>query len=257
MKLIVIIIFGATIIPLVTMAIFLLNGKGASLIAGYNTMSKTEKAKYDEKAICRSTGRILLAVSVLMLLFPAGIYLEIAGLLYFGIASILLVAIGAAVYANTGNRFRINGSADAEDKKKSVSIIIVVSVISVIICAALGILFYQGGKDPGIHILDVKLEIKSMYGLNVSLSDITNLTLIEKSMSDIGPGKRVNGYGGIGQGQALKGNFKSSTIGEALLFVQSKSPPTLKIERSNGKDIYISFKDGEKTRQLYSDMQNK
>ena len=30
-----------------------MRGKGAFLIVGYNTSSKEEKAKYDEKALCR------------------------------------------------------------------------------------------------------------------------------------------------------------------------------------------------------------
>ena len=38
------------------LSLVLLSGRGAWLIAGYNTMSPEEKARYDEKALCRSTG---------------------------------------------------------------------------------------------------------------------------------------------------------------------------------------------------------
>ncbi|MCI5870243.1 MAG: DUF3784 domain-containing protein [Dorea sp.] len=35
-------------------SIFLFNGKGKWLIAGYNTATKEEKEKYDEKKLCRA-----------------------------------------------------------------------------------------------------------------------------------------------------------------------------------------------------------
>ena len=54
--------FGAVIALLAVMAIFLLNGKGAFLIAGYNTMPSAKKARYDEKALCRCTGWLLLGL---------------------------------------------------------------------------------------------------------------------------------------------------------------------------------------------------
>lgn len=37
-------------------------GKGADLIAGYNTASPTEKARWDEKALCRGVGVLLLVM---------------------------------------------------------------------------------------------------------------------------------------------------------------------------------------------------
>ncbi len=61
-----------------------------------------------------------------------------------------------------------------------------------------------------------------------------------------------NGYGGIGE--ALKGNFKSDTLGETILFVQSKSFPTIKIKRTDKKDVYISFRSSESTEQLYREL---
>ena len=38
-------------------------GKGAFLIAGYNTASQAEKAKYDEKALCRCMGKLMFALA--------------------------------------------------------------------------------------------------------------------------------------------------------------------------------------------------
>lgn len=38
------------------MAVVLLCGKGAGLIAGYNTSRKEDKSKYNEKKLCRVMG---------------------------------------------------------------------------------------------------------------------------------------------------------------------------------------------------------
>jgi hypothetical protein len=43
----------ALIIIFIICGIFLLFGKGSWLIAGYNTSSKEEKEKFDEKKLCR------------------------------------------------------------------------------------------------------------------------------------------------------------------------------------------------------------
>ena len=51
---------------LLILSIFLFCGKGAWLIAGYNTASQEEKAQYDEKKLCRATGVLLLVCSVLL-----------------------------------------------------------------------------------------------------------------------------------------------------------------------------------------------
>lgn len=130
---------------------------------------------------------------------------------------------------------------------KAVNIVMI--LISAIILIAIGALYFYGEKDPDVSILDDCIQIKAMYGLNIDYSEIADISLIEKSASELGVGGRTNGYGGFGG--TLKGNFKSNTLGETLLFVQSHSSPTIKIERIDKKDVYISFSDSERTEQLY------
>ena len=57
---ILIVVAAVMIIP----SIFLINGKGAWLIAGYNTMSPERKSQYDEKALCKFTGWLLLIYTI-------------------------------------------------------------------------------------------------------------------------------------------------------------------------------------------------
>ena len=48
------------VILLFSISVLFFMGKGSFLIAGYNTASKAEKAKYDEKKVCRFTGMTIL-----------------------------------------------------------------------------------------------------------------------------------------------------------------------------------------------------
>lgn len=89
---------------------------------------------------------------------------------------------------------KIDNSTSKTPKPVIIATIAFVGIIFVLV----GTMFYYGSKDPVVNILDNSLQIKAMYGLNIDFSEITDISLIEKSMDDIGIGTRTNGYGGIG-----------------------------------------------------------
>ncbi|XKH49846.1 DUF3784 domain-containing protein [Chryseomicrobium palamuruense] len=93
-------------IPLLILAVYLSQGKGAFLIAGYNTMPKEEKAKYDEVALCKFMGKILYGICFSLVLLSLSEWLEIPALLWIGIALMIGLIVFTLVYSNTGNRFR-------------------------------------------------------------------------------------------------------------------------------------------------------
>ena len=76
-------------------------GNATSLIAGYNTASAEEKAKYDERALTKFVGGLLIAASVILL--AGGMLPAVAGISW---ALFTAIVIGGIVYMNTGNRFR-------------------------------------------------------------------------------------------------------------------------------------------------------
>ncbi|RBP60348.1 hypothetical protein DES36_1164 [Alkalibaculum bacchi] len=178
-----------------------------------------------------------------------------AGAILLVIICVPGIVVLIVAYNRIYNKYRstsVTYKTDDSTTKTPKLVIIAITSISTIILIAVGALFFYGEKDPDAIILDNHIQIKAMYGLNIDFSEIVDISLIEKSMSDIGFGIRTNGYGGIGE--ALKGNFKSDTIGETLLFVQSKSSPTIKIDRTNKKDVYISLRNSESTEQLYREL---
>ena len=57
--------WGTTVL-MALLSVYLLSGRGSFLIAGYNTSSKEEKAKYDEKKLCYTVGGGLSAITVII-----------------------------------------------------------------------------------------------------------------------------------------------------------------------------------------------
>jgi len=243
-------IFGSLGLLLLIMGVFLLNGKGAFLIAGYNTLAKEEKAKYDEKALCRFVGWLMIFCFVCVMLMGAGMHWDIMWLMYCGIAFLLVATLVAAVYANTGNRFRNKENSDTSPVKRN----LLASLIGIGVVFVLGgSVISFGNQEPVVDYTSDNLKIRAMYGLTVDYSEITGISLIEKSMRELGVSMRTNGYGGIGD--ALKGHFRSERFGDIMLFVRVNSSPTIRIERGDAKDIFISYRNGEATRILYSELE--
>lgn len=100
------IVFLSMIVLFLVLGLILSRGKGAFLIAGYNTASKAEKAKYDEKALCRFMGKIMFALAGCQGIMALGILVVGMWLYYVGIGLFLVVVFGTVIYANTGNRFQ-------------------------------------------------------------------------------------------------------------------------------------------------------
>ena len=77
-------ICGGFCLLFVVMGISLLAGRGAWLIAGYNTMPKKERERYDERALCRFMGKLMLycAACVLLMALMFCLVMLLVDLLY-------------------------------------------------------------------------------------------------------------------------------------------------------------------------------
>ncbi len=100
------ILTGGMGLALVAMALVLMAGHGAGLIAGYNTSSAEQKAKYDEKRMCRFVGKILLPIGLFL---PAVAIGGMNGLDWVAFAYGALVVglcVFAVIWLNTGKRYQ-------------------------------------------------------------------------------------------------------------------------------------------------------
>ena len=84
----------------------LLLGRGSWLIAGYNTASAGKRERWNEKALCRGTGTLVLAITACIELSFAGAVLGRMPLLWTGLALTAAAAVGGVVYLNTSRRFK-------------------------------------------------------------------------------------------------------------------------------------------------------
>jgi len=96
----------AIFLLLLTIGILLLNGKGANLIAGYNTMPKEKKAKYNKAALTKFFGIAILILNLLFVGIMVGIILECFIVSWICAGLFLAFTIFIIIHANTGNRFK-------------------------------------------------------------------------------------------------------------------------------------------------------
>ena len=243
-------------------AILFINGKGGFLLAGYNTMSPDKKARYNEKVLLKFVGWLLIIYVIGLLL---GILMFDVGINWFGSAIMVIIHLAffaGLIYANIGKRFRTNTGINstnvmspedilkAEKEKKIINAVVI--IISAITLIGVGLLFYFGEKEPVVNVTTTGINIRAMYGVNINMTEINEISLLENSMRDIGIGIRTNGYGGFGI--RLKGYFQTNSFGQSLLFVNANSSPTIHISRKNANDIFISFNNGDVTRSLYQNI---
>ena len=91
---------------IVAFSIILLTGRGSFLVAGFNTMSAENKKEFDRVALCKFMGKILLPMGVLCPGMAISANLNFTWFPVVFIAIVIGLVIFAAIYANTGNRFR-------------------------------------------------------------------------------------------------------------------------------------------------------
>ena len=100
------IVTAVILVPLFLIGVALCLGHGADLIAGYNTASPEEKAKWDEKALCRGVGVLGLLLTACIAATTAGGVFGKPLLLWLGLVFTVLLTAGGLVYINKSQRFR-------------------------------------------------------------------------------------------------------------------------------------------------------
>ena len=91
---------------LVILGLVFRSGRGSFLIAGYNTASKAEKEKIDEKKLCRYVGKLMFLLAGCFLVIMASDLTGKMWLLWLGLALLFGTAIGGVIYLNTGDRLK-------------------------------------------------------------------------------------------------------------------------------------------------------
>ena len=261
------IFWGIILIPMLIMSLYLLNGKGAFLIAGYNTMSRKEQAKYDEKALCRCTGKFALWITCCLMLLPFATHSEDIGMTLFVVGIIMVSTIVMMICVNTGSRFLKKGEVfvieemeegkalyaklEAKREKTGLWVMGFTAFGLLAVTFAVPVLLLYGEMEPTVTITDNGIRISGMYGVKIDFEEITDISLMNNTVSSIGLTMRTNGYG---TGSTQKGYFKSNRYGRVLLFTRTGSSPTIHIQRESKEDVFLNFKNPDATIRLYKEM---
>ena len=93
-------------VPGIIFGIILCSGRGVDMIAGFNTASPEERAKWDEKALCRGVGILLFMIVGCCILISVGAVLDVPVLRWVGYVLLAVVAVGGMIYINKSKRFK-------------------------------------------------------------------------------------------------------------------------------------------------------
>lgn len=94
------IVWAAFIVVAILSAVFI-SGHGSGLISGYNVASKEEKAKYNEKRLCRTMGIGMAVIACLILISELFENVLPANFAYVLIGVIIADVIGIVIFSNT------------------------------------------------------------------------------------------------------------------------------------------------------------
>ena len=100
------VITGILFVPGIIFGVILCSGRGIDMIAGFNTSSPEERAKWDEKALCRGVGILLFAIVGCCTVTAVGSVLDMPVLIWGGLILCAVVAAGGMVYINKSKRFK-------------------------------------------------------------------------------------------------------------------------------------------------------
>lgn len=225
--------------------IVLLSGKGSFLIAGYNTSSKANKMKFDEKKLCRVMGSGMGIITVFMIVLaylgdnpPNWIFIALP-------LVIIAVSITMLILGNT--ICKVNNHAVAEETndedKRNARIIKASLVFTAAIFMMVGIVLFTGKIE--ITIDDNNMVIDGSYwaDYNVTLSSIDSISNAET----LDVGRRTNGLGSF---KLLEGHFKNNEFGDYILYVYLKCDSYIVLDTSDGI-VVINAVTPQETESLY------
>ena len=229
----------------------LLMGKGAFLIAGYNTASEKEKRKYNEKKLCRTTGTYLALITVLVL--GAEIMGENIPDWYLALTTggVFIGLIPTLLYANLGCRIKpgeeilLEESPEKELKRKKArktgTIITILITGAALVFSA--VLLFTGNVE--VVIQNDQLEIRGSYwsDYELPLSEIQAVTYRE----DFETGSKSMGVNSL---QLNEGTFQNKEFGEYTIYSYARCKDFVVMETTDGV-LVINGKTPEETRTLY------
>lgn len=208
---------------LLLIAILFAKHKCAFLIAGYNTLSKDEKAKVDKDKLTSVSAKIMAGFSLTM--FTGAFDMSIMALM---MVAMVTFTLGFVIF---GQRYILNDAGKAEYDKKSHALYkVIASFFAFGFIIFLTLILFTG--DIEVDLKDRKLSFRAMgYDMIVDVDRITNYDTVETF--DIG--YKANGFSNA---KICSGHFKNDEFGRYELFAYTDAKEYLIIEYENTHIVY-------------------
>jgi len=225
-------IFLFTMVPIITMGAYMwATGKGAMLIAGYNTSPKSVRDTYNAEELAKFTGK-LVTISVAVLLLAMESIFLLDSMVLFGVllGASLAILIFGIYYMNTRDRFRRTDVpapiVTKEDKKRSKLIIIASVTLTAVVLIAVFALMGMGSvgamlEEGGLHVTAPLVDDIIPY------DKITSVELRDH----LETGHRVGGFGGS---EVQSGNFENDEFGRYILASYNSVPSHIIVHHEGG-----------------------
>jgi hypothetical protein len=221
---------------MVVMGIFfivlgLLVYKFPMLISGYNTMPKKEREKINIKPVVQKIRLVFGVMGAILIVVP---YLfKLMGVSEWSVFMLIIVTFGGVIiilaWVNLDPEMsKINKTAYSSKSAK-----IGIGILIVVVALVFGGI-YKTAQPAEIKVTDGKLIISGTYGVDIPLSEITKVEVIDHLPRVI---IRTNG---LGLGRYSKGYFRLEKYGRSLLFLHSGKPPYLVLATEKNGAVVIN-----------------
>ncbi|MBI0584391.1 MAG: DUF3784 domain-containing protein [Methanomassiliicoccus sp.] len=246
----------ATILPLIVISMYMWKtGKGAMLIAGYNTSPKAVRDSYDSKALAKFVGKILTITLVIMLVALEMLLLNISTNLFWALLSGSMIFLFASIiYMNTGKRFLKEGAELSKvvisDKDRKRNRAIVLAAIAITAITLVAVFFFAGSGSVSASLEDDGLQVNAPFvDEHIPYDDITAVEL----RGSFDNGRRVGGFGGS---DISSGNFQNDEFGRYVLARFNNVESCIVVHHSGGVLVFnLDTADG--TARMHDDLRSR
>lgn len=205
---------------------FLITEKNAQhLLAGYNTLTEAERARFDLQAYLPffRNFHVFLGVSFIGLgLLLYRFWGEGAAGIFMGVYPIVMYVL----FLWVGERYSLS-AAYARQHRLALWILLACLVLLV------G-MFYWGFRENELQLQADRLEFTGMYGETVAVGAISGIALVD-SLPPIR--RRTNGFR---LGKVRKGYYQTERKAAIKLLVHREQGPYLLLERTEGTPLYFA-----------------
>lgn len=188
------------------------------LIAGYNTIPKKEREKINIEPVARKARLVFMVMgTILIVIALLSKLLGMSGQTVIGILPVIVIFGGVIfllVWINRDPEMAKINKTSFQSKSGIIGLCIAI-VITVV---AFGSIF-KVAQPAEIEVADGKVIISGSYGVEIPLSEITKVEVVDHIPRVI---IRTNG---LGMGRYSKGHFRLEEYGRSLLFLHSGKAP--------------------------------